>query len=259
MRFFSVAVGVLLAGVQTRFLMLTSMLKPKFSRINPMSGIKKMFGKDVLFELAKSILKITLIAWIVATEVTADLPNIVKMAGNDLSASFAWMCELMYGIALKAGIALAALGAADYFYQWRRYESRIRMTKQEIKDEYKQLEGDPKIKSRIRDIQRKMAQMRMMQKVPTADAVIKNPTHFAVAICYDAKKNRAPRVVAKGKDYLALRIIEIAEENGVYVTENKPLARGLYESVELERGDTRGVLSGRCRCAGLRLQLEKKG
>ena len=127
------------------------------------------------------------------------------------------------------------LAIFDYVYQWWDYEKNLRMSHQELKEEYKQTEGDPQIKGKIRDRQQQMSRQRMMQKVPNADVVIRNPTHYAVAIQYDPEKNSAPVVVAKGADTLALRIVAVAEEHGVYVTENRPLARGLYESVDLDR------------------------
>lgn len=232
---FSMILGVLLSGAQTRFLFLMNQLKPKFTRINPLTGIRKVFSRHVAIELLKSILKVLLISWVVYGDLTSNVTLFQKMTGNDVAASFDSLCGAIYNLALKTGIILAVLGAADFMYQWWDYEKQIGMTKQEIKDEYKQMEGDPKIKSRIRDIQRRIAGMRMMQKVPEADVVIKNPTHYAVALKYDSLKGRAPVLLAKGKDLVALRIIEIAEQNDIAVTENRPLARGLYESVELGR------------------------
>ena len=137
-------------------------------------------------------------------------------------------------IVLKTSVVFIFVAGADYLYQWWQYEKNLRMSKQEVKDEYKQTEGDPQIKSRMKSMQQQRARRRMMQNVPSADVVIRNPTHFAVAIKYYQDKHRAPRVVAKGMDSLALRIVSTAEENGVYVMENKPLARALYDSVDLD-------------------------
>ena len=127
------------------------------------------------------------------------------------------------------------LAIFDYVYQWWDYEKNLRMSKQEIKEEYKQSEGDPHVKGQIKERQQQMSRKRMMQSVPEADVVIRNPTHYAVAIQYDADQHSAPVVVAKGADALALRIVQIAEEAGVHVMENKPLARGLYETVDIDR------------------------
>ena len=132
-------------------------------------------------------------------------------------------------------LAFAVVAALDYFYQWWDYERQLRMSKQEIKEEYKQTEGDPQIKGKIKENQRKMAQRRMMQQVPKADVVIRNPTHFAVALRYDPDRDNAPIVLAKGQDELALRIVRVAEENKVEVVENVPLARALYAQAELDR------------------------
>ena len=132
-------------------------------------------------------------------------------------------------------LAFVVLAAADYLYQWWEFERQMRMSKQEIKEEYKQMEGDPQVKGKIKEIQRRRAQMRMMQQVPDADVVIKNPTHFAVALRYKPDRDNAPIVLAKGQDALALRIIRTAEEHNVTVIENRPLARGLYAEAELNQ------------------------
>lgn len=138
-------------------------------------------------------------------------------------------------LVLRIGIAFIAISVLDYFYQWWEYERQLKMSKQEVKEEYKQMEGDPQIKGKIKENQRRMAMSRMMQAVPSADVIIKNPTHFAVALRYDTEKDAAPVVVAKGQDELALRIIKTAEDNHVHVIENKPLARALYATTELNR------------------------
>ena len=148
-------------------------------------------------------------------------------------------CAILYNdiltLIFQVIIAFIALAAADYFYQWWDYERKLRMSKEEIKEEYKQLEGDPKVKGKIKEIQRKRAQQRMMQQVPGADVVIRNPTHFAVALRYKPERDDAPVVVAKGVDELALRIVKVAEENRVAVVENVPLARALYAGTDLDR------------------------
>jgi flagellar biosynthetic protein FlhB len=132
-------------------------------------------------------------------------------------------------------VAFVALAALDFFYQWWEYERQMKMSKQEVKEEYKQTEGDPQVKGKIRDLQRQRARNRMMQQVPQADVVIRNPTHFAVALRYKPEKDNAPVVLAKGQDELALRIVKVAEEHGVTVIENVPLARALYAQAELDR------------------------
>lgn len=228
-------IGIILGGIQTRFLFSFSKLKPKFSRINPVEGLKRIFSLKSLFELLKSLFKVIIICMVLYTQIMSRISEVLKVPLLDLDAEMSWFGAAVYDITMEISMYMALFAIADYLYQWWEYDKNLRMTKQEIKDEYKQTEGDPQIKSRIKDVQRKMAAMRMMKKVPHADVVIKNPTHFAVALEYNPSKNKTPVVIAKGKDYLALRIIEIAEQNGVEITENRPLARGLYESVEIGR------------------------
>ena len=154
---------------------------------------------------------------------------------SEIDAACSVFLEDIFTLTLRVVIAFAALAAADYFYQWWDYERQLKMSKQEVKEEYKQTEGDPQVKGKIKQIQRQRAQQRMMQQVPKADVVIRNPTHVAVALRYKPDKDDAPVVVAKGLDELALRIVSVAEENGVAIVENVPLARSLYADAELDR------------------------
>lgn len=220
---------------QTKMLFSAKAFSFKAERIDPMKGLKKIFSMRSFVELLKSLLKISIVLYVIYSVIKSELFLMPQMMHMTFAASLNKTGSIIMSIVTKAGIAFIFVAGADYLYQWWQYEKNLRMTKQEIKDEYKQTEGDPQIKGRIRSMQQQRAKRRMMQKVPTADVVIKNPTHFAVAIKYDQDKNKAPRVIAKGIDSLALRIIAVAEENDVYVMENKPLARALYESVELER------------------------
>lgn len=222
-------------GVQTRFRFTFSLVKPKLSRINPLAGFRKMFSGKSLAEFFKSFVKVTVIVLVLYTEFKTVIKQVLSLPYAGMEDILGWVAGSVYDMVMKLAVIMAVFGAADYLYQWWSYEKSIRMTKQEVKDEYKKLEGDPQIKGRIREIQRKMATMRMMHNVPKADVVIKNPTHYAVALKYDMQKDSAPVVVAKGRDYLALRIIKVAEEHGVYITENRPLARGLYEAVEVNQ------------------------
>ncbi|MBQ5884541.1 MAG: flagellar biosynthesis protein FlhB [Clostridia bacterium] len=229
----SVLVAVIVTMAQTRMLFTMKSAAPKFNRINPLNGIKKMFSVRAIVELIKSLFKIIILLYIVYTvlidEVTT-LPALIDM--NPLSA-ISRTGEIIMDVVLKSGIAFVFLAAADYLYQWWDSEKNMKMSKQEIKDEYKQIEGNPQIKGRQRNLQQQRSRQRMMQNVPEADVVIRNPTHFAVALKFDRDKDRAPRVVAKGMDQLALRIVKVAEENDVYVTEDRPLARALYDAVEV--------------------------
>lgn len=229
----SAAVSVALTLAQTRLLVTTANLSPKFERINPIKGIKQLLSLRSLVEMIKSLLKMTAILAIIVADVYPKLPQIEMLFDASLTAALSYIAGLAVDIGFKAGGVMLAIGVADFFYQWWEFERGIMMTKQELKDEYKEIEGNPQIKQHIRSLQRKAARMRMMQAVPKADVVVRNPTHYAVAIKYDAEKDRAPFVVAKGANAVALRIVDIAEKNGVYVTENKPLAQGLYKSTEV--------------------------
>jgi len=228
-------ISFILGGIQTQFLFNVKKLKPKFSRLNPISGMQKIFTLRSLVELLKSLIKVVIIASVLYSQINFRLSEVVQLPALQLSDAMSWIGNTIYDITIKIAMYMAIFAVADYFYQWWEHEKELKMTKQEIKDEYKQTEGDPQVKSRIKDVQRKMATMRMMKKVPQADVVIKNPTHYAIALKYNPPKDKAPIVIAKGKDYLALKIIEIAEKNGVQVTENVPLARGLYAAVEVDR------------------------
>lgn len=228
--------GLLITGVQTRFLITPSLLGPKLSRISPLTGLKNLFSPRTMMELLKSIVKVVIIGGILYADLTARLPAIELSALVAPESSMRWVANSAFDIVVRITAFMAVFAAFDYMYQWWDYEKRLRMTKEEVKEEHKRLEGDPNIKGRVRSLQRRMAQARMMHKVPTATVVIKNPTHYAVALRYEPPKDVSPVVVAKGVNLVALRIIKIAEENGVYVTENRPLARGLYEAVELNQG-----------------------
>jgi flagellar biosynthetic protein FlhB len=228
-------IAIILTAAQTKLFINFDQIKPKFSRLNPLSGLKKIFTLKSLVNLFKSIILIIVIGYIIYTQVIDSIPYILKMINLNILYSLYWICDTIFGIVVRIAMFMMGFGLLDYFYQWWDYERQLRMTKQEIKDEYKQTEGDPEVKGKIKERQRKMSAMRMMEKVPTANVVIKNPTHYAVALKYNPKEDKAPVAVAKGKDYLALKIIEVAEKNNIIVTENRPLARGLYEAVEIDQ------------------------
>ena len=203
--------GMALTTAQTRGNFASERLKPDFTKLDPVKGISKLFNLRSLAELVKSILKIVIVGFVVYGEIKNSLPDYLKLLDKSVWEGLTWMCHAAFRIVIKAGLFLLLFGILDYFYQWWEYERQIRMSHQDIKDEYKQTEGDPQLKGRIRERQRRMAMLRMAQSVPQADVVIKNPTHFAVAVKYDRAKDRAPKVIAKGQDYLALKIIEIAD------------------------------------------------
>ncbi len=227
-------IGMIATMAQTKMMFSTKAIAFKGERISPLKGFKRMFSIRSIVELVKAMLKISLLIFIIYSILSAEIFSLPALMQMHPIQAMALAGDLIFNIAISSGVIFLFLAAMDYFYQWWQYEKNLRMSKQEVKDEYKQIEGDPQVKAQIRSLQQQMARQRMMQRVPEADVVIRNPTHYAVAIKYDSKKNRAPIVVAKGMDSLALRIIKVAEENFVYVTENRPLARALYENVDLE-------------------------
>lgn len=226
--------AIIATMLQTRMLFSPQAFGFKAERINPMKGLKKIFSMRSFVELLKSLLKISIILYVLYSVIRSELLLMPQMMHMSFMQALSKTGSIIMSIITTAGLTFIFVAGADYLYQWWQYEKNLRMSKQEIKDEYKQTEGDPQIKGRIRAMQQQRAKRRMMQNVPTADVVIRNPTHYAVAIKYEQDIGRAPRVIAKGADSLALRIIAVAEENAVTVVENKPLARGLFESVELD-------------------------
>ena len=227
--------AIIATFAQTRFLFSRELIRPKLSKINPLQGFKRLFSLKSVIDALKGILKITLLMIIVYLSLKGMYQESAKYLYVDLRASAVHLFSQGANMVVKIVIAFVALAALDYMYQRWDYERNLRMSKQEIKEEYKQTEGDPQIKSKIKEIQRRRAQERMMQQVPKADVVIRNPTHFAVALRYKPDQDNAPIVVAKGMDSLALRIVKVAEENKVAVIENVPLARALYADAELDQ------------------------
>lgn len=238
--FLPIGLSVMVASVLTGFLQTgwnftTEVLKPKFDKLNPFKGLKRLFSLRSLIDLAKAVLKLGIVAGIIFTSYKNQaLPlaqSSVMIPSLQVVASI-W--RLMIDTVIRICLVLLALAVLDYFYQ--RYELRksLRMTKKEVRDEHKQTEGDPMVRSRIRQKQRQMAMRRMMQQVPKADVVITNPTHLAVAVKYEAAKMRAPQLVAKGEGYVAEKIKEVAKEHSVPVVEDKPLARSIYQTVEID-------------------------
>ncbi|WP_077612097.1 flagellar biosynthesis protein FlhB [Clostridium sp. Marseille-P2415] len=228
-----IALAVLGTGVQTRFIFTKSNLAPKFNRLNPIQGIKNILSVKSLVELIKNILKIIILGAILYQIIKGDLRAVARTIDMDLRDSTVYVLNAIMDMIVKVSIVFLALAGFDYFYQWWDFERQIKMSKQELKEEYKQTEGNPEIKGRIRNLQRERARSRMMQSVPSADVIIRNPTHYAVALRYNIEKDNAPVLLAKGQDELALRIVAAGEENGVYVLENKPLARGIYASTKV--------------------------
>lgn len=211
----------------------TKPLQPKFSKLDPIKGFKKIFSKESIIELLKSILKIGIVLWVTYSYLKKNVSGLLLLYDVSLGTAIASTGTLLINLGLRISIAYIIIAAADYAYRRWKHNDDLKMTKQEVKDEYKQSEGDPEIKGKIRQKMREASQRRMMQELPKADVVITNPTHYAVAILYDAEKYNAPIVIAKGENYLAQRIKQVARENNVEIVENKPLARMLYFNVEI--------------------------
>ena len=208
-------------------------LKPKFKRMNPISGFKRIFSANALIELVKAILKIVLISYVVYQYLKNKISQFYLFYDMPLPQALSLIGELVTDMGIRISAVYCVIAAADYAYQKFKFAKDMRMTKQEVKDEYKQQEGDPQVKGRIRQKMQEVSRRRMMQNLPKADVVITNPTHYAVAIQYDPEIADAPIVLAKGADYMAKKIKEIAKENHIEIVENKPLARMLYANVEV--------------------------
>lgn len=225
--------GLITSYAQVGFLFTLETLSVKFSRINPLSGFKRMFSVHGVVEMVKSILKIAVIGYVAYAYINSQAAGILRMMDMDILGIAAFIGLTAINVAIRICVVLLILGVLDYGYQWWEYEKNLKMSKQEVKEEYKQTEGNPEIKSKIKQRQRQMSMRRMMQEVPKADVVITNPTHFACAIKYDAKVSSAPIVVAKGQDYIAMRIKETARDSKVEIVENKVLARAIYDTADI--------------------------
>ncbi|HET6975103.1 MAG TPA: EscU/YscU/HrcU family type III secretion system export apparatus switch protein [Pyrinomonadaceae bacterium] len=206
---------------------------PRAERFNPISNLKRVFGPNGLVELLKGVLKlggIGLAGWGIFGRAVADAPSLI---GIPATKAFVSLGTLIYDLGLRAGGVLFLAAVLDYGYGWFKHERSLRMTKQELKDEFRKQEGDPLVKGMRRRAARMISQRRMAAEVPRADVIVTNPTHFSVALRYDREKDAAPRVVAKGADLMAKAIREIAKKHGVPLVENPPLARALYKQVDV--------------------------
>jgi flagellar biosynthetic protein FlhB len=226
----ALAAGFLQTGLRTS----TEPLVPKLEKLSPLKGFKRLFSSRAVVDLVKGLLKITIVAAVVLYLLWPDLELLPGLVTRDLGG----FLELTRGLALKitGGVVavMTLIAGLDYLYQRHQHMKQLRMSRQDLKDELKQTEGDPMVKARLRQIRAERARRRMMAAVPEADVVITNPTHFAVALKYEAAEMGAPRLVAKGVDALALKIRETAEAHGVPVVENPPLARALHQGVGLD-------------------------
>ena len=232
----AILVGILSSVLQVGFQITLKPLQPKFDKLSPLAGFGRIFSKQAFNELLKSIFKMGLIGYIgyyTFVEYTQEMQNLIDKDPRALIE----VCAEIFGVfSFRLFLALLVLAMADYFFQRWDLEQKLKMSRQDLKEEMKQSEGDPQLKAKIRQIQAQMSQARQMQEVPKADVVVTNPTHFAIAMRYDREAMAAPQVIAKGADHIARRIIEIAGENGVAIYQNPTVARGLYFQVEV--GDT---------------------
>lgn len=208
-------------------------LQPKGSRINPLSGLKRMFSKNALVELAKAIAKFLVVGTAAVLVLLWDQKSISALVLQPIVPGMAASVEIVIWSFLLISAAMILITVVDVPYQIYAYTEKMKMTLQEVRDEMKNTEGRPEVRGRIRQLQREISQRRMMQEVPEADVVITNPTHYAVALKYTETEGAAPRVVAKGSDFVALKIREIAEAYEVQILESPPLARALYAAVEI--------------------------
>lgn len=225
--------ALIITYLQVGFIFSAEVLTPKLERINPIEGFKRVFSKRALVELAKALFKVIITGYIVYSVFKKYFYIFPRFVDMELAYSIKVISVIIFEMALKVGVVFLIIGVLDYLYQWYEYEKSLKMSKYDVKQEYKQTEGDPLVKSRQRQIQREFAMRRMMAEVPQADVVITNPTHFAVALRYKYKEMDAPVVIARGQDFIALKIKEIAQENGVVIVENPLLARTLYYSTEI--------------------------
>ncbi|MCS6831397.1 MAG: flagellar biosynthesis protein FlhB [bacterium] len=229
----AMVVGVVVNLLQVGVMFTAEPLVPNWARLNPAAGFLRLFSRRAFVESVKTLLKVLLIGWLTFSAVQADAAMLLRTSEIDPLMALMLIGQLLYKMSWRVGLAMLVLALLDYGFQRWEYEKSLRMTKEEVKQEMKQTEGDPQVKSRIRARQQAIARRRMMQAVPKADVVVTNPTHYAVALQYDSQKMAAPTVVAKGMNLIALRIREIAQQHNVPVVENPPLAQSLYRTVEV--------------------------
>ncbi len=226
-------IGVITSYMQVGFLFTVEPLKFKFDKINPLQGFKKIFSLKSFVEMVKSILKAAGLLLLSYQYLVSRQNEVFKISTLNLTAGVALLWDVVVGVIVRCAAYLLVLAIADYAYKRWDNERQLKMSKQEVKEEYKQMEGDPFIRSKIKEKQRQMAMSRMMQDVPNADVVITNPTHYAIALSYDQAEAYAPKVIAKGKDIIAANVKRIARDAGVPVVENKQLARALYQTTDV--------------------------
>jgi flagellar biosynthetic protein FlhB len=232
---FLLAVGLTATFAQTGFLFTTSKLVPDLNKLNPLNGVKRMFSLPGLVDFGKSMVKLLLLVVLFYFVMRSRIEALPLLPTLDLPQILEFLHQCLIRLLFSIAFVQIVIGAADYFWQRHTFMKRHRMTKQEVKDEHRQTEGDPMVKARLRNLRAQRARQRMMAAVPKADVVVTNPTHFACALKYDPDTMNAPVLLAKGQDLVALRIRELAQQHDITIVENPPLARALYAAVEIDR------------------------
>ncbi|OFW35247.1 MAG: flagellar biosynthesis protein FlhB, partial [Candidatus Aquicultor primus] len=228
-------VGLVASFAQVGFLFTAKPLVPDFKKINPISGLKRLFSPRAFVELFKSSVKIIVVGYVSYSVIAGNFENMINLINLDVWQMLVVLGSIAYEIGIKTGIALLIIAIFDYAYQRYSHNKSIMMTKKEIKEEYKQAEGDPQIKAKIKHQQMEMSMKRMMQAVPNADVIITNPTRLAIALKYDQANMGAPKVIAKGQRLVAERIRALAKEHTIPIVEDKPLAQALFKSVDVDQ------------------------
>lgn len=228
-------IAFIVCYIQVKYKFTLKPMKPQLSKMNPLKGIKKIVSKDAIVTLVMSVFKIIILGWIGINVIQDKIPQFLQLYRLEVSLSLTLISETVLELGFFVGGAFLILAILDYAYQRYKHEDSLKMTKQEIKEEYKNAEGDPQIKGKIKQKMRAAAMGRMMQAIPEADVIITNPTHFAVALKYDEESGRPPIVVAKGVDYVAQQIKEKGREHHIEIVENRPLARSLYYTVDIDK------------------------
>ena len=250
--------GVASNFFQTGFIFTSEPLKFDLAKLNPISGFKRIFSLRSVVELIKDTAVVAVVGYVGYDFIKSNIKTIIGMSDMNVNKIITAFNSLAVNIFFRITLIMIAIALIDFMYEKFQYRKDLRMTKQEIKEEYKQDEGDPQIKSKRRQMQREMASKRMMQNVPKATVVVTNPTHVAVALRYDDKKDEAPVLVAKGLDYIALKIKDIAKENDIPIIENKPLARLIYKEVEIDSEIPQSMYSAVAELLAVVLKLKKK-
>lgn len=236
--FIPVAIGVLVAGVgsslaQVGVLFSSESFKFDLDRINPVNGLKRLLTPSKLVDVVKQAFKMVIIGGVAYFSIKTEIENAPSLVNVDVPNLIPYLGSAILRLVLETGVLLVVLALFDFLWERQKYEQKIRMTKEELKQDIKEREGDPLVKSRIKSIQRTIASKRMMEAVPTADVIVTNPTHIAVALIYDRDEMPAPKIIAKGAGFVAQKIKEIAREYSVPIVENKPLAQAMYRKLKI--------------------------